>query len=76
MLEFDESEYKQSVMSDEELILVTLFCGIETHDMLLYEGDEHYRLIGITPSDAIGRAELGQRDSYNTSNCEAKGQSA
>lgn len=74
MLEFDESEYKQSVMSDEELILVTLFCGIETHDMLLYEGDEHYRLIGITPSDAIRRSELGERDGHNIGDCEASGQ--
>lgn len=39
MIEFDESEFKSSAVSDETLYLVLLFCGPEVRDRLLYGGD-------------------------------------
>lgn len=39
MIEFDESELKQSAVSDETLYLVLLFCGPTVRDLLLYGGE-------------------------------------
>lgn len=36
MIEMDESEYQESSVSDETLYLVSLFCGPEIRDKLLY----------------------------------------
>ncbi|CAH1205563.1 hypothetical protein PAECIP111893_02371 [Paenibacillus plantiphilus] len=71
-----EIEPMNSVFEDWALCLVLSLCGQECKDMLLYEGDPYYRLIGITPSDVVGRPELGQRDSDCTSNYQDQGQSA
>ena len=39
MIQFDESEYKQSAVSDEELYLILLFLGPEVRDQFLYGGE-------------------------------------
>lgn len=36
MIEMDESEYQESAVSDTTLHLVSLFCGPEIRDKLLY----------------------------------------
>ncbi|WP_179088653.1 hypothetical protein [Paenibacillus amylolyticus] len=36
MIEMDESEYMESVVSDDTLHLVSIFCGPEVRDKLLY----------------------------------------
>lgn len=40
MIQFDESEYKQSAVSDEELYLILLFHGPEVRDQFLYGGED------------------------------------
>lgn len=71
-----EIEPMNSVFEDRALRWVLSLCGQECKDMLLYGGEEHYRLIGITPSDVIGRPELGECDGYHTSDSKTEGQSA
>lgn len=39
-IDFDESEYKQSAVSDELLHLILLFHGPEVRDLFLYGGDD------------------------------------
>ncbi|WP_339283645.1 hypothetical protein [Paenibacillus sp. FSL R5-0486] len=36
MIEMDEDEYQESVVSDDTLHLVSIFCGPEVRDKLLY----------------------------------------
>ncbi|MGR6546258.1 hypothetical protein [Paenibacillus tundrae] len=36
MIEMDEDEYQESVVSDHTLYLVSIFCGPEVRDKLLY----------------------------------------
>jgi len=40
MIEMDESELKQSAVSDELLYLILLFHGPEVKDLFLYGGDD------------------------------------
>lgn len=47
MIEMDPTEYKHAAVSDKVLILVALFCGKETADKLLYEGDELCTIISL-----------------------------
>lgn len=44
MIEMDESEYQESSVSDETLHLVSLFCGPEIRDKLLYRRVDDVRL--------------------------------
>lgn len=39
MIEYDEEEYKQSAVSDNELYLILLFLGPEVKDMFLFGGE-------------------------------------
>lgn len=39
MIEFDESELRQSAVSDELLYLILLFHGPEVKDLFLYGGE-------------------------------------
>ena len=39
MIQYDESEYKKSAVSDEILYLILLFHGPEVKDQFLYGGD-------------------------------------
>lgn len=40
MIKFDETELKQSAVSDEELYLILLFHGPEVKDLFLYGGED------------------------------------
>lgn len=39
VIEFDESEYLQSIVDDDTLRIVLLLCGQEAKDKLLYKDD-------------------------------------
>lgn len=44
MIEMDEDEYQESVVSDDTLHLVSIFCGPEVRDKLLYRRVDDVRL--------------------------------
>ncbi|WP_247898680.1 hypothetical protein [Paenibacillus pabuli] len=44
MIEMDESEYQESAVSDDTLHLVSIFCGPEIRDKLLYRRVDDVRL--------------------------------
>lgn len=50
MIEMDESEYQESVVSDDTLHLVSLFCGPEVRDKLLYRRVDDVRFSNGFPS--------------------------
>lgn len=53
MIEMDESEYQESAVSDVTLHLVSLFCGPDTRDKLLYRRVDDVRLHSGFTSYAI-----------------------
>lgn len=53
MIEMDESEYAESSVSDETLHLVSLFCGPEIRDKLLYRRVDDVRLCNGSTSYVI-----------------------
>jgi len=44
LLEFDEEEFLNGALEDDALHLVTVFCGCEVKDKLLYEGKKEYEI--------------------------------
>lgn len=50
MIEMDESEYQESAVSDTTLHLVSLFCGPDVRDKLLYRRVDDVRSTNGFPS--------------------------
>jgi hypothetical protein len=83
MIEFDESEYLNSLVEDSVLLAVlSLFShlpiheAIEIKDKLLYEGDADDRNTGSPASLSLGGPNLEHRDSHYTGDSQDTGRSA
>lgn len=65
-----EIEPMASVMSDEALRLVALFCGQEVKDKLLFEEEAYDGILRNLARDAIGRADVVNRRGCDTRSIE------